>query len=147
MCDFVTCCRQLISFGFSIYFIPQKETQFHISKRLTGREQSLPGMRMEMGLRALLENFNASNQSYSIYWRKKSLGLIFYLCLREGCQMRCWHKVCKENTDLSCSWGEEGPTWTLNMDKYSETFYLDSNGPELVWLCEATDIRARGRPL
>lgn len=33
--------------------------------------------------------------------------------------MRRWHKACKENTDLSCSRGEEGPTWMINMDKYS----------------------------
>lgn len=37
MCDFVTCWRQLISFGFSVYFIPQKETQFHISKKINSQ--------------------------------------------------------------------------------------------------------------
>lgn len=52
MCGFAICCWELISFGFSLYFIPLKETQFHISRRLRDREQSLHGVRMKNGVQS-----------------------------------------------------------------------------------------------
>lgn len=69
MCGFVTCCRELISFGFSKHFIPLKETQFHISKDYGRENKAFLGWREKTGLRVQLENLCVSHWSYNVYMK------------------------------------------------------------------------------
>lgn len=47
MCGFVTCCRELISFGFLNTLYPFERDPISHFKRLGAREQSLPGVRIK----------------------------------------------------------------------------------------------------